>query len=241
MQTGAAEAAGQMPLINHQDVVGLAAGQPSYRILAVDDRPENRALLMELLTSVGFEAQEASNGQEAIDRYRDWQPHLIWMDIRMPIVDGYEATKQITALCKATNTPPPIIIALTGSVFEEDRKVALANGCNDFVRKPFRAEILFEKMADYLGVRYIYANSQQPVTVTTQLGAQTESYVLTGESLSVMPTEWVEQLHQAAVKMNAKLVLSLIAQIPEPHAPLASALTQLVNDFCIEAIVDLTQ
>ncbi|MBD2076600.1 PAS domain S-box protein [Phormidium sp. FACHB-592] len=241
IQTDTAEAAGQMPLISRQEVIGLAAGQPSYRILAVDDRPENRALLMELLTSVGFEAQEASNGQEAIDRWRDWQPHLIWMDIRMPVVDGYEATKQIAAACKAADVVPPIIIALTGSVFEEDRKVALANGCNDFVRKPFRAEILFEKMADYLGVRYIYADSQQSSAVSSQLAAQAESFMLTAESVSVMPDEWVEQLHQAAVKMNAKLVLNLIEQIPEPHAQLAQALTQLVDDFCIEAIVDLTQ
>ncbi len=241
IQIGTAEAAGQKPLINRQEVIGLAAGQPSYRILAVDDRPENRALLMELLTSVGFEAQEASNGQEAIDRWRDWQPHLIWMDIRMPVVDGYEATKQISAACKVGNLAPPIIIALTGSVFEEDRKVALANGCNDFVRKPFRAEILFEKMADYLGVRYIYADSQQSSAVSSPLEAQAEGFMLTAESVSVMPREWVEQLHQAAVKMNAKLVLNLIEQIPEPHTQLANALTQLVDDFCIEAIVDLTQ
>ena len=241
IQTDLAEGAGQIPLINRQEVIGLAGGQPSYRILAVDDRPENRALLMELLTSVGFEAQEASNGQEAIERWRDWRPHLIWMDIRMPVVDGYEATKQIATACKAANIEPPIIIALTGSVFEEDRKVALANGCNDFVRKPFRAEILFEKMAEYLGVRYIYADSQQPSAVSSQLEAQAEGFMLTAESFSMMPNEWVEQLHQAAVKMNAKLVLNLIEQIPEPHAQLAKALTQLVDDFCIEAIVDLTQ
>jgi PAS domain S-box-containing protein len=241
IQTDTAKTAGQMPLINRQEVIGLAAGQPSYRILAVDDRPENRALLMELLTSVGFEAQEASNGQEAIDRWRDWRPHLIWMDIRMPVVDGYEATKQIAAACEAGNLVPPIIIALTGSVFEEDRKVALANGCNDFVRKPFRAEILFEKMADYLGVCYIYADSQLSLAVSSQLETQAESFMLTAESVSVMPEEWVERLHQAAVKMNAKLVLNLIEQIPESHAQLAKALTQLVDDFCIEAIVDLTQ
>ena len=242
IQTDTAEAAGQSPLINRQEVIGLAEGQPSYRILAVDDRPENRALLMELLTSVGFEAQEASNGQEAIERWQDWRPHLIWMDIRMPVVDGYEATKQIATACKAANIEPPIIIALTGSVFEEDRKVALANGCHDFVRKPFRAEILFEKMADYLGVRYLYADPQQSsgASASSQLEAQAESFMLTAQSVSVMPAEWVEQLHQAAVKMNAKLVLNLIEQIPEPHAQLAKALTQLVDDFCIEAIVDLT-
>ncbi|NET35959.1 MAG: response regulator, partial [Cyanothece sp. SIO1E1] len=105
----------------HRRVIGLAPDQPDYRILVVEDRPENRQLLVQLLESVGFTVQEAKNGQEAIARWQTWHPHLIWMDMQMPVMDGYEATKQIrdveplpaTALHHASTK----IIALTASVF----------------------------------------------------------------------------------------------------------------------------
>jgi CheY-like chemotaxis protein len=96
-------------------------------------------LLIELLAPVGFEIKAVSNGREAIKLYQSWSPHLIWMDLRMPVMDGYEATRQIKALSKEE---PPIIIALTGSAFEEERFTALAKGFDDFMRKPFRNESL---------------------------------------------------------------------------------------------------
>jgi two-component system sensor histidine kinase/response regulator len=78
-------------------VIGLAPGQPEYRILVVDDRADNRLVLVRLLSSLGLLVREAENGQEAVAVWEDWQPQLIWMDMRMPVMDGYEATKQIKA------------------------------------------------------------------------------------------------------------------------------------------------
>jgi PAS domain S-box-containing protein len=222
-----------------RQVVGLEPGQPQYRILIVEDKPENREILTQLLIPVGFDVQEATNGLEGVQAWETGAPDLIWMDIRMPVMDGYEATKQIMAASKVSDRDPPVIIALTGSVFEEDRKIAMEMGCRDFVRKPFRTEEIFEKMAEYLGVQYIYADQ-----VTADNGsnpAPAENFVLTSKSLGVMPMEWIEALDQAATKVSAKLVTNLIDQIPAQHAQLASALTQLVNDFCFEEIVELTQ
>lgn len=142
----------------HRQVIGLEDGQSTYRILVVEDKLENRQLLTELLQPIGFQVKSGANGQEAIDLWLQWSPHLIWMDLQMPILDGYEATKQIKAIGQNT----PVIIALTGSVFEEERAVALAAGCDDFVRKPFRTEMIFEKMAEYLGVRYMYTEIYAP-------------------------------------------------------------------------------
>ncbi|HEY9602144.1 MAG TPA: ATP-binding protein, partial [Allocoleopsis sp.] len=79
-------------------VIGIEAGQPEYRILVVDDVKESRLFLVKLLASVGFSVQDAANGQEAIDRWSAFQPHLIWMDMRMPVIDGYEATRRIKAM-----------------------------------------------------------------------------------------------------------------------------------------------
>jgi two-component system sensor histidine kinase/response regulator len=78
-------------------VIGLAPDQPEYRILVVDDRADNRLVLVRLLSSLGLLVREAENGQEAVAVWEDWQPQLIWMDMRMPVMDGYEATKQIKA------------------------------------------------------------------------------------------------------------------------------------------------
>ena len=78
-------------------MIGLAPDQPEYRILVVEDRLENRLLLVHLLTRIGFVVREAENGQEAIALLSSWQPDLIWMDIRMPVMDRYEATRQIKA------------------------------------------------------------------------------------------------------------------------------------------------
>jgi CheY-like chemotaxis protein len=163
------------------------------------------------------------------------------MDIRMPVIDGYEATKQI----KATGEKAPIIIALTASAFEEDRFAALSIGFNDFVRKPFQAEVIFEKMAQYLGVRYLYSSPQLPNIGAENSSVLSQPLLLQAnelrEALAAMSPEWVEQLHQAAIRVNAKQILNLIGQIAELNAPLANALTHLIDNFCFEEIIALTQ
>ncbi|NJP10905.1 MAG: response regulator [Leptolyngbyaceae cyanobacterium RU_5_1] len=244
-----------------RQIVGLEVGQPAYRILIVEDKLENRRILLELLAPVGFEVQEATHGEDAIALWERWFPDLIWMDIRMPVMNGYEATKQIKAASRTANREPPIIIALTGSAFEEDRRTALSMGCDDFVRKPVRAEVIFEKMADHLGVRYRYAEelggrgvrrerSVERDMKTQRLGdpnAPSSPHPpispspLTPSDLAVMSIAWIEQLHQAAIKVNARLVLNLIEQIPESSSNLANALRHWVDDFCFEEIVELTQ
>jgi signal transduction histidine kinase/CheY-like chemotaxis protein len=232
-----------------QIVIGLEAGQPTYHILIAEDKQENRSLLVELLAPVGFEVREASNGTEAISLTQSWSPHLIWMDIRMPVMDGFEATKQI----KSALTSSPIIIALTGSAFEEDRIAALSVGCDDFVRKPFRAETIFEKMSEHLGVRYIYQSPQLPnplakgsLAMSVRLGKAHATRSLLQpdelrEALAAMPVEWVEQLHQAAMRVNAKQILKLIEQFPDGNVSVANTLTEMTNNFAFEEIIALTQ
>ena len=78
-----------------QQVIGLAPGQPVYRLLVVDDEPDNRQVLSEVLRSVGFAVELANDGEACLEKWHQWQPHLIWMDLRMPKMDGFEATKRI--------------------------------------------------------------------------------------------------------------------------------------------------
>jgi CheY-like chemotaxis protein len=192
--------------------------------------------LVKFLTSLGFDVREAENGQQGVALWQTWEPHLIWMDMRMPVMDGYEAIKQIKAHLKGQAT---VIIALTASAFDEERAVVLSIGCDDFVCKPFREEVILEKIAKYLGVRYLYEDSDQPSASRQLEGA--ESYVLQAESLNLMPPQWVAQLHQAAVCTDEKQIFSLLEQIPQSNVLLASALADLVNNFRIDKIIDLTQ
>ena len=218
-------------------VISLAPDQPEYRILAVDDRLESRMLLVKLLTSLGFSVREAANGQEAIAQWSSWSPHLIWMDMRMPVMDGYEATKQIKATIKGQAT---VIIALTASAFEEERTVVLSSGCDDFMRKPFREEILLEKIAEHLGVRYIYAAAEsetQGVATSPESNAEAEQPLEV--YLSQMPAEWRAKLYQAAVECSDDLILELSEQIPEENSPLAIAIKDLANNFLFEQILEL--
>jgi signal transduction histidine kinase/CheY-like chemotaxis protein len=220
-------------------VVGLMPGQPTYRILVVDDRWENRHLVVRLLMPLGFEVQEAENGEVAIDRWQHWQPHLIWMDMRMPTLDGYEATRQIRALEQQARDDRPLvkIIALTASTYEEERSIVLSVGCDDFVRKPFQEETLFSKMTQHLGVQFqsVDPGADFPSAAEPSLPFSTP----TAGDLEVMPDLWRMELYQAAQTLNARCILSVIDKIPAEHHFLANQLQTLVNNFRYDIIIEL--
>ncbi|HEY9848754.1 MAG TPA: response regulator [Leptolyngbyaceae cyanobacterium] len=244
-------------------VIAIAPNQPSYRILIVDDKWDNRQLLVKLLSPLGFEINEANNGQEAIEIWHNWQPHFIWMDMRMPVMDGIQATKyikeqekkmstEITQIQSTVSTKinterdlsrlatnKTVIVALTASTFEEEKTTILAAGCDDFVRKPFREEIIFDKMAEYIGVRYIYEQEVSPVLPIN--GSPVGSEISLNEILKVMPKEWIEELYQAAESIDNSLLSQLISQIPPTHALLAETLSDWVNQFRCDRIIDLIE
>ncbi|NJL35730.1 MAG: response regulator [Leptolyngbyaceae cyanobacterium SM1_4_3] len=142
-------------------VASLAPGQPAYRLLVVEDQHDSRNLAVKLLTKVGFDVYEATDGQEAIALWQNWEPDLILMDMQMPVLSGYEATQQIRVLeanCTASSPQPTVIIATTASAFEEQRSQILQSGCNDAVYKPYKVEELYAIIAKYLGVSYLYSH-----------------------------------------------------------------------------------
>ncbi|WNZ25591.1 PAS domain-containing protein [Leptolyngbya sp. NK1-12] len=223
--------------------VALAANQPSYRILIAEDNWANRLLLLNLLQSFGFEVQEATNGQAALTLWQSWQPDLIWMDLRMPIMDGYEATRRIRAMEAARTdqtTPSTKIIALTASAFTENRAQALAVGCDDFVLKPLQTEMILEKLSEHLGVQYIYAEPD-PGQPPREQSISSSPVRPTPHSLQIMPTEWIAQLYQATTQLDSEKILALLAQLPAEQAALAAALRQKVDNFDFEQILHLAE
>ncbi len=229
-------------------VIGLAPDQYApdggpYRLLIVEDQAANREVLYKLLEPLGFAVQCAVNGQEGIELWERWQPHLIWMDMRMPVMDGYTATRQIKARARAMGRTA-LVIALTASAFEEDRNAILEAGCDDFVRKPFREHEVLDILSRHLGVRFLYetAGNGDVRAAQTEAGIVDED-ITSAEwlrmAVATLPATWIADLHQATVALDTDRLAALIALI-RPRVPrLADTLTQWVHNFEYEKITQL--
>jgi len=234
IQTTLAKVEEVEPVMMQNRVIGLAPGQPQYRMLIVDDIPENRLLLVRLLQPLEFEIAQAATGEEAIALWQQHHPHVIWMDIRMSGMDGYEATQKIREL--ETQVSPPhktIIIALTASAFSQKRDLVFAAGCDDFIAKPFQEETIWNSLAKHLHLEYIYEEPLPPNDTS-------EPFTLTPDQLKIMPLEWIEAVHQSALSGDDETIQQLIGQIPTHHQHLINTLSDLVHHFRFNTLVALT-
>ncbi len=214
----------------HTRITGLAAGQTRYRLLIVEDQPENRLLLRKLLEPFGFDLREAVNGQEAVELFTEWHPDLIWMDIRMPVMDGMEATRRIKATEAGARTR---IIALTAHALEEERRHILAAGCDDLIRKPYREAEIFEAMARHLGLKFEYEGAQ-----AAAVGSAGE---LRPEQLAALPAELLSRLHQAVLELDTAQTLELIEQVSSRDVAVGTALKGLATRLEFDRLLALLE
>lgn len=236
------------PAESARQVIGLEPGQPRYRLLVVDDQPVNRQMLVKMLAPLGFELREAANGEEAVAVWQAWEPHLIWMDMRMPVMNGYEATKRIKRTTKGQAT---IIIALTASGLEEDRTVVLSEGCDDYLRKPFRDADLYGLLAKHLGVRFIYRDTAvlpeeaadgSSVAETSQPSApETAEPQALLSRIGRVPSALLASLERATILGNLGQITALIDEIREYDAVLAAELATRADNFEHGRILSLLQ
>ncbi len=119
----------------------------SRRILVVEDHEENRRIMRDLLNAAGYEMLEAHTGEEGVARAESERPDLILMDIQLPGLDGYEATRRIKAIPALRAIP---IIAVTSYALSGDDRKALAAGCDAYVTKPFSPRALLAKIREYV-------------------------------------------------------------------------------------------
>jgi signal transduction histidine kinase/CheY-like chemotaxis protein len=171
-------------------VLGLAAGQTTRRVLIVEDQIENWTLLKTLLESAGLTVRVAENGRLGVDAFAEWGPDLIFMDVRMPVMDGMEATRAIRGLERGGQVK---IIALTASVFGEQRELVMASGMDDFVRKPYRAREVLGCVEHELGVEFEY--EEPAVTVTPE--------ALRPGALLTLPRDLRAELADAVVSLDS--------------------------------------
>jgi CheY-like chemotaxis protein len=190
----------------------------------VEDNPDNRLLLSSLLLQSGFEIREAENGEQAVALFEQWQPHFIWMDMRMPLMDGYEATAKIRSLPGGDTVK---IIALSASAFKKQHNSILEAGCDEVVHKPFLGHEIFESMARQLDIKYLYQGRGVEA-------AQKQEINLTAEMLAGLPPDLLHELGETTLVLNVEAILEVIERIEE-HAPdTAENLWALVQNFEID-------
>jgi PAS domain S-box-containing protein len=199
--------------------LSLLPDQPPCRVLVVDDQPENRDLLTHLLTAIGFEIRTAVNGMDALAHARLWAPHLVLMDLRMPVMDGFEAIRHL----RATHDPALKIIALSAGVFSENQRRALAEGADLFLAKPFRESELLDQIRQLTGVGYVYATRSVPDT-------QPADEPL-AQGLGRLPRELLDALREATKRADYEQMLDLVDQVAKQDPALGQRLRQLVEQF----------
>ncbi|MDM8544158.1 ATP-binding protein [Desulfococcaceae bacterium HSG9] len=218
-------------------VIAMAPEQPKYRILIVDDNEPNRMLILKLLAMPGFELREAENGKEAVEIWEKWEPHLIFMDMRMPVMDGYNATKAIRSSANRNGTRNPVIIAVTASVFEEDKTLVMSAGCDDFIRKPFEDAKVFEVIKQHLGVQFMYEDTEG--SMKRENGDKNAA--LMQENLAASPPDLLNALKQAAIDGDSQRLHQTISGIRSHNAGFADELAGLTDDFAFDTILDMIQ
>lgn len=210
-------------------VVALAPDQPPVRVLVAEDDDDSRMLLRCLLESVGFDVRAVSDGRQAVAELDAWRPAFVWMDMRMPEMDGYEATARIKAARAGRDT---VVVALTASAFDEEREKVIAAGCDDFVRKPLDAAELFAVMQRHLGLRYVYADDKAEEPPAVGLGI---------EDLRGLPEELTAELGKVALELDSEAALNVIRQIETTHPEIAGRLAGMVASYRFDDLIALSE
>ncbi|WP_437967122.1 ATP-binding protein [Sorangium sp. So ce260] len=213
-------------------VVGLSPGQPRYRVLVVDDRWDVRHCLLKLLDSVGVEVRSATNGLGAVAQWETWAPHLVLLDLRMPLLDGYEAATRIKSSPRGRET---VVVAMTASAFEQNRSLAAEAGCDDFVSKPFRDADIFNLLTKHLGARFEHEEAP-----AERRPAPAAPAVDLARAAAGLPASLRKDLRRAATRLDAKAVQAAIDRFRPEDAELAGAVAELARGYRFDSILALS-
>jgi signal transduction histidine kinase/ActR/RegA family two-component response regulator len=219
-----------------QRVVALAPNQPTYRLLVVDDKPTNCQLLMKLLQPLGFEMQAAYNSQDAIALWQSWQPHLIWMDVHLPDGDGCSAAALIRSAEQKQGRDRTIIIALTASVLDTELQFSENTAFDDFLRKPFGENEIFQRLHHHLGALFCYEALPEPQPPQSQAPD-----LLSTASFQALRPPWRKDLENSILSADLEGIEAVLQAIHSEHPALAKAIQCCVDRFEYEKILALIQ
>jgi PAS domain S-box-containing protein len=213
-------------------VLRLRPGQREIRVMVADDRETNRRFLSQLLEVVGFPTREVVNGAEALRMVHEWKPQVVLMDMTMPVMDGYEATRKIKASPDIKNT---VIIAVTASAFEEDKQRVYAAGADGYVSKPFKDAELFENIGRLTGAEYLYEEADGSENASETADDET----LMRKSVAALPTDLVGQLRHAVESADLDQLNDLVGTLITDHPALAKRMREMAARYEYEALIEL--
>ncbi len=204
----------------HGEVVGLVPGQPAWRILIAEDQYENRLLLGRLMTDIGLEVKMAEDGAQCVRLFEEWQPNLVWMDRRMPVMDGLEASRRIRKLPGGDKVK---IVAVTASVFKEQQSEIMAAGIDDLVRKPYRFSEIYDCMTRQLGAQFVYGDEAPMVADRVE--------ALTPKMLQGLPPAVRGELKEALESLDSRRIAEALRKATAVDIKLGRILASYVEYF----------
>jgi PAS domain S-box-containing protein len=210
-------------------VISLSPNIGAYRVLIADDREDNRVVLKELLKPLGFEIVEVENGLDAVNEFVSWKPHAIMMDMRMSIMDGFEAIQTIRSMKEGKSV---FIIGITASVFSEDLEKIKEVGADEVMNKPFNVNELFDLLAKIPGVSYIYEHEEQ---------TEFNDFDSLQHTLSNIPQDIVNEMKKALVSGNMVVLRQHASSIEEIDKTLAKEIINMSRNYDYESLYALFQ
>jgi len=216
------------PKTEDERIIGVEPVELDFRVLIVEDELENSLLLQRLLEDAGFHVRIAQDGAQGVEMFQSWRPRFIWMDLRLPVMSGREATRRIRALDGGREVK---IVALTASAYASEREEILAAGVDDFILKPCQPGEIFYCMARHLGLQPVYSKPPQ----------QERTLVLAEEDLQALPQNLVRELADAVVALDRQRIRGVIARISDYDETVARKLTYFADRFAYTSILEATR
>lgn len=221
-----------IPSVPTNQILHLHPRHLGLKILIVDDKRNNRHLLEKLLEQTGFTTKSVNNGKEAIEANKDWAPVLILMDMYMPEVDGYEATKAIKA---STGRKPPFVVVVTASALEEDREAIMKCGADFFVRKPFKNQDLLALIGRCLNIEYATDNS----IVEDSMDNTNKASINEQDLIAELPQASISKIREFAQMLDTESISDLCLDLKSDYPDAAKLLESLMDDYSFEKILQL--
>ena len=214
-----AEAPAGSAAVVRRRVVGLRPEQRGRRVLEVDDKADNRLFVRRLLEPLGFAIREAGNGAEALALWADWHPHLVLMDVMMPVLTGHEAIRRIRSLPGGRETR---IVVLSASSFEEDREAVMTSGADAFLRKPVTDDDLLAEIGRQLDLHYECRDDAQPPPAPAMPAP---------EALARIPAALRAEMRRAVWRADDTRMRDQLARLPADLADTGRALGAILERF----------
>jgi PAS domain S-box-containing protein len=211
------------------NIVGFKGSK--RKVLVVDDKWENRSVLVNLLEPLGFEVVEATDGGEALNKASEFKPNVIFMDLVMPVMNGFEATSQLR---QKTEFEDVVVIATSASVFDFDQQQSRQVGCNDFLPKPMQAHELLERLQVHLGLEWVYEQQDEVGRMKDENASVHTSNFTLQTSMIAPPSEELAALFDLAMRGNIRGILeeaTKLEQLDPQFVPFATELRQLAKGF----------